>query len=201
MGTQITNYTTLVSALTDWAEWAFYDEDEVIGLAEGEFRLYFGPNYAKETNSTLTVTSGSATLPTGFVRPISLVHTTYGELTQTTMANIRQRRINDTSGIPDIYAIKGTTVEVAPSFTGSLTFDYEGTLTGLSGANATNWLIANAPQAYLSMCMSFIKAQMEDYASAATLKANALKTLDDLGLQSIVGQQGRAAVRLPGCTP
>jgi hypothetical protein len=201
VGTQVTDYTTLVSALTDWAEWPYYDEDEIIGFAEAEFRLYFGPNFAKETSTTLSFTSGSATLPTGFVRPVALTHSTYGELTQTSMANVRQRRIADASGIPDIFAIRAATVEVAPSYTGNLTFDYEGTLTGLSDSNVTNWLITNAPQAYLSMCMSFIKAQMEDYNAAATLKANALKLLDDLQLQSIVGQKGNAAVRLPGVTP
>lgn len=197
----ITNYATLVTAMADWSERSDYDEDEIIGLAEGEFRIYFGPTFAKETSTTLSFTSGSATLPTGLVRVLSLVHATYGALTEQTAGAVREQRVWDTSGIPSIYAIQGTTVITAASYTGNLTLDYESTLTGLSSGNATNWLITYAPQAYLSMCLSFIKARGEDYDGAAVLKAASLKTLDDLGIQATVAQQGRASVRIPGMTP
>jgi hypothetical protein len=197
----ITNYTTLSAALTDWAEWPFFDADEIIGLAEDEFRLYLGPNFAKEATTTLAFTSGSAALPTGYIRTLDLTHATYGGLTMTTIGAVRERRIHVATGIPDIYAIFGTTVEVAPSYTGNLTFDYEGSLAGISGSNETNWLITNGAQAYLAMCMSFIKAKQEDYQSAALLKGDAYRVLDGLGLQSIVGQMGRASVTLPGATP
>lgn len=196
----ITSYTTLAAAIDSWDE-RTHDSAELIGLAESEFRLHLGPNYAKETSGTLSFTSGSATLPTGYVRALALVHATYGELDQKSIAAVREMRVWNTSGIPEIYAVTGSTVETAPSYTGDLTFSYEGTLTGLSGGNETNWLITNAPQAYLSMCMSFAKAKFEDYQSAATLKANALQTLDDLVTQSTVGRQGNASVRIPGCTP
>lgn len=196
----ITTYTTLAAAINTWDERS-HDADELIGLAEGEFRLYLGPNYAKQTSSTLSFTSGSATLPTGFVRAIGLTHATYGALKQRDMAVVRERRVWDVSGIPDIWAILATTVETAPTFTGDATFDYEGTLTGLSSGNASNWLLATAPQAYLSMCMSYAKAKFEDYQTAALLKANALRTVDDLVIQATVGQHGRAGVNIPGPTP
>ena len=200
----ITNYATLSSAITDWAErpdWTSSNTDELIALAEAEFRLYFGPNFAKETTATVSFTSGSGTIPTGLVRVLSLTHSTYGRLTESTIAAVRERRINDASGIPGVYALFGSTIEVGPSYTGNLTLDYEGTLTGLSSGNTTNWLITNAPQAYLAMCLSFGKARMEDYQGAAVLKSAALQTLSDLGMQSVVAQRGRAQVRLPGMTP
>lgn len=197
----ITDYASLVTALADWSERSDYDEDEIIGLSEGEFRIYFGPTFAKETSGTLTFTSGSATLPTGLVRVLSLVHATYGALTEQTAGAVREQRVWDTSGIPSIYAIQGTTVITAASYTGDLTLDYESTLTGLSSSNTTNWLITYAPQAYLSMCLSFIKARGEDYDGAGVLKAASLKTLDDLGIQATVAQQGRASIRIPGMTP
>jgi hypothetical protein len=198
----ITTYATLTTALSDWAERTYTSAqtDEAIGLAEGEFRLYLGPHFSKETSATLTVTSGSGTLPTGLVRVISLVHATYGGLTEASAGAVREQRIWDTSGIPTIYAIQGTTIITAASFTGSLTLDYEGTLTGLSSGNTTNWLITYAPQAYLSMCLYFLKAREED-PSAMGYKLTALKTLEDLGIQSMVMQQGRATVRIPGATP
>lgn len=196
----ITNYTTLAAAIDAWDE-RTHDSAELIGLAEAEFRLHLGPNYAKETSATLTVTAGSAALPTGFVRPLALTHATYGELTQKPLARIRQNRVWNASGIPGEYAITGSTIEVAPSFDGDLTFDYEGTLAGLSASNETNWLITNAPQAYVAMCWSFAKAKFEDWQSAGLLRAQALATLDDLATQSTVGQFGRARPVLPGATP
>jgi hypothetical protein len=198
----ITTYATLTTALSDWAERTYTSAqtDEAIGLAEGEFRLYFGPHFSKETTTTLAFTSGSATLPTGLVRTISMVHATYGALTEATPGVIREQRIWDTSGVPSKFAIEGTTIITAASYTGNLTHDYEGTLTGLSSGNTTNWLITYAPQAYLSMCLYFLKAREED-AQATGYKLTALKTLDDLGIQSMVMQQGRASVRIPGQTP
>src|SRR6185369_16222665 len=146
-----------------------------IGLAEADFRLYFGPNFAKDTaNTSLAFTSGSATLPSGFIRPISLLHTTYGGLTETTIGDVRQRRISGNTSTPAVFAVTGSTIELDATYTGNLTLDYEGTLTGLSGSNTTNWLVLNAPQAYLAMCLHYAKAKAED-PSAPAYKANALQ--------------------------
>jgi hypothetical protein len=197
---QVTDYTTLAAAIDTWDE-RTHDSDELIGLAEAEFRLYLGPNFAKETSATLTFASGSAALPAGYVRTLALTHSVYGTLGQRSIGAVRSRRIADASGIPDIFAITGSTVETAPSYTGDLTFDYEGTLAGLTASNTTNWLIANAPQAYLSMCLSMAKAKFEDYQGAALLRSQAISTLNDLGIQSMVGQLSRASVTIPGATP
>jgi hypothetical protein len=197
---QVTDYTTLAAAIDTWDE-RTHDSDELIGLAEAEFRLYLGPNFAKETSATLTFASGSAALPAGYVRTLALTHSVYGTLGQRSIGAVRSRRIADASGIPDIFAITGSTVETAPSYTGDLTLDYEGTLAGLTSSNATNWLIANAPQAYLSMCLSMAKAKFEDYQGAALLRSQAISTLNDLGIQSMVGQLSRASVTIPGATP
>lgn len=196
---QITNYTTLSTALQDWAEYTL-DVDELIGLAEAEFRLYLGPAFARETSTTLSVTDGSAALPSGFIRALALTHETYGEIGQRDIASVRNRRIADSSGIPGIYAITGSTLETAPRYTGALTFDYEGSLSGLSGSNPTNWLILTAPQAYLAMCLHFAKAKDQD-PSAPSYKSSALDTLNALGIQSMVAQASRASVTLPGATP
>jgi hypothetical protein len=197
---QITDYTTLAAAIDTWDE-RTHDADELIGLAEAEFRLHLGPNFAKEASATLTFTSGSAALPAGYIRTLALTHSVYGGLGQRSIGAVRDRRLFDASGIPNIYAITGATVEVAPSYTGDLVFDYEGTLAGLSGSNATNWLITNAPQAYLAMCMSMAKAKFEDYQNAAVFRSQAIGTLNDLGIQSMVAQTSRASVTIPGATP
>jgi len=199
---QITTYATLVSAMQDWSERSDFDEDQIIGLAEADFRLYLGPHYARETAATsLAFTSGSAAQPSGFIRPTGLVHATYGALDEASMAAVRAKRVWDTSGIPTIFAVTGSTIQTASTYTGNLTLDYEANLTGLSSGNTTNWLIANAPQAYLSMCQSYAAAWEKNFAEASTLRGEALRVLNDLGIQSMVAQHGRAAVQIPGVTP
>lgn len=196
----ITNYTTLAAALPDWAERSDFDVDEMIGLAEAEFRLHFTPNFAKNDTATLAIVSGSVALPAGLIRVLDLSHATYGALTEASIGAVRERRLNNNTGIPSIYAVTGSTIEIGPSYDGDLTIDFEGTLVGLSGSNLTNWLIINAPMAYLAMCLHFIKAKFED-PSAPSYKQSALGTLEALGIQSMVATQGRASVRIPGSTP
>jgi hypothetical protein len=203
MAAAVTDYTTLTSAINDLTEggYASGETDRFIGLAESDFRLYFGPHFAKETASaSLAFTSGSAALPAGFIRPLSLVHSTYGGLTEASIGAVRERRVWDTSGIPSIYAVTGSTVETASSYTGNLRLDYEGSITGLSSGNATNWLVTNAPQVYLAMCVYYAQAFDEDPA-APNYQAAAMQRLRDLSIQSMVATQGRATVTIPGPTP
>lgn len=198
----ITDYATLATALSDWDERDHAgDADELIGLAEAEFRIYFGPSYVKETTATITFASGLATLPTGYVRAILLTHSTAGPLEQTSWEALDTLNPYSVTGDPSLYAISGTSIKTAPLYTGDLTFTYEGTLTGLSGSNTTNWLITYAPQAYLSMCLSMAKAKFEDYQGAAVLKGQALQTLADLGLQATVARYGHAGMTIRGATP
>lgn len=197
---QITDYASLSAAINSWDERS-HDVDELIGLAEAEFRLYFGPSFTKESSAALTFTAGSSALPAGFIRPLGLTHSVYGGLTQAAIAVVRDRRIFVATGIPDIYAVTGATIEVGPSYDGALQLDFEGTLVGLTSVNTTNWLITNAPQAYLSMCLSVAKAKWEDFQNASIYKAQSMQTLYDLGIQSMVAQQGRASVTIPGATP
>lgn len=195
----ITDYTTLAAAIDSWDE-RTHDSAELIGLAEAEFRLHLDPHFSREASVTLTFTAGSAAIPTGFVRALALTHSTHGPLNEASVGYVRERRVWLSTGIPDCFAITGSTVEVAPIYTGDLTFDFEGTLTGLSVSNATNWLITAAPQAYLAMCMFFAKAKFED-PNAGNYKAQALSTVGGLVTQSTVAQYGRASVKLRGATP
>lgn len=196
---QITNYATLAAAIDDWEDRTL-DADELIGLAEAEFRIHLGPHYARETSATVAFTSGSASLPTGFVRPISMVHATYGEIGLVTLAQARRRRVWDASGIPSVYAVTSATLECAPTFSGDVTFDYEAKLTGLDGSNATNWLITNAPHVYLDMCRYYSKSKFED-PNAAIFRAAALANLDALVEQSTVAKYGQGGAVLRGVTP
>src|SRR5688572_19407255 len=196
----VTSYATLTTRISDEAlrTYTSSETDGFIADAEAEFRLLLGPNFAKETSgATLAFTAGSATLPTGLVRMLSLVHATYGALDQVSIERIRELRINGPT-VPAFYCITGTTILTDALYTGNLTFDYEGTLTGLSSGNTTNWLVTYAPIAYVHMCISYLKLYEEDYEGAGLRKAMAKQLLDDLGIQSMVMQKGRATVQIPG---
>lgn len=199
----VTSYSTLSTRINDETERSYTQGqlDGFIADAEAEFRLYLGPNFSKETSTTLAFTSGSATLPTGLVRMLSLAHTTYGPLKESPIERIRRLRIDGNTTVPAEYCITGTTILTDATYTGNLTLDYEGTLTGLSSGNTTNWLVTYAPTAYVHMCIAYAKLFEEDYEGAAVRQAQAKRILDDLGIQTMVMQRGRAAVTIPGTTP
>lgn len=198
----ITDYASLVSALSSWAERDLTaDADEIIGLAEAEFRIYFGPNYAQETSVTLTFTAGVATIPTGFQRAISMVHSSGAVVEQASYTALQQYNPYGQSGIPALYAVLGASIYATPVFDGTCTFAYDAALVGLTSSNTTNWLVTNAPQAYLSMCLSMIKAKYEDYQGAALMRQQALTTLDALGIQDMVAKFSNSEMFIAGVTP
>ena len=204
MASAITDYATLSTSINEWAvrNYTQGQLDQFIGLAEGEFRLKFGPNFALETGAaSVTFTDGIGALPAGFLRPLSLTVSGIGPVTFTGLAAIRSDNLFGGSGNPSLAAISGSSIITAPKFTGTGSLDYEGSLVGLSGTNTTNWLVTNAPQAYLSMCLSVAYAFNEIFDKAQLYEGKAMQTLNDLGIQSMVGQQARASVRIPGATP
>lgn len=199
----VTTYATLSTRINDELNRSYAQGvlDGFIADAEAEFRLYFGPSFAKETtNAALAFTSGSATLPTGFIRAISMVHTTYGELDEVSVSRIRELRINAPT-TPSYFCITAATIITDALYTGNLTLDYEGTLTGLSSGNTTNWLVTNAPIAYTHMCLAYAKLYEEDFDGYALRSLKARQFLEDLGIQAIVAQKSRATVTIPGTTP
>lgn len=199
----IVNYTTLAAAIPEWDKrtWSAGDLDEIIGLAEAEFRLELGPLYPRETEATLSFVDGSATFSSRFIRPIALIVATYGRIPFRSSAEVKSNRASGLGGIPMMAAVDGGAIITYPAYTGDGTFLYEANPTGLSTSNATNWTITNAPQAYLKMCLSICKAKMEDYEAAALLKADSLDTLNKLGFQSMLAQSGMGGMTIAGPTP
>lgn len=199
----VSSYATLTTEIARVMERTYTsaDTDGFIANAESEIRVALGPHFAKETaGATLSVTSGSATLPTALVRVLSLTHSTYGSLDEIAIGTLRERRIAGWT-IPSGFCITGTTILTDALFTGSLTLDYEGTLPALTSSNTTNWLVTYAPTVYLEMCLYHAFKDQEDVQNAALHKAVAMDLIEGLNRQSLVMQQGRASVTIPGATP
>lgn len=200
----IVSYATLTTEIAAHMKrtYAAGDTDGFIGNAEGEFRLYLSPNYTLEIGAAaVTFTNGIGALPAGFVRPISLTIAGIGPVSFVALGTVRNANLFGGTGNPQLAAISGSSIITTPTYTGSAALDYEGTLPALSGSNATNCLLTNAPQTYLKMCLSYANARLKSLDQANAFRSAALQDLADLGVQSMVAQQGRGTVTIPGATP
>jgi hypothetical protein len=103
-----------------------------------------------ETTSTVTITSGTGTLPTGYVgiRSAYWVGSPNYPLVYITPEKYDDLRGND-SGDADYYTISGSSIFTTPMGSGSLVITGPLKFTALSNSNTTNSLLSNFPDAYL----------------------------------------------------
>lgn len=203
----IDNYTTLKAAVISWMEGSAAvsgEADNFIQLAEVAFNRRLGGEYRRITTATITTDSdGEATLPTGFVLMRELRRDISGSnpLTPTSWAALTAMDPYNVGGDPDWYAIRGTILRVRPVVEDDFIATYERTLVGLSGSNASNWLLETAPDAYLFMCMAQGHLFNENWDVGGALEAKALGLLSEVVGQGVVAQFGNAEIVLSGPTP
>ncbi len=200
----VTDYASIRTELNNHTKRAYSQAqvDTFLGLAQADIDLLLGPNYVRETNTTITTDSdGVASLPLGFERFISLSHPTYGNIPLVAWEVLTAFNPDGAAGIPEKCAIQGNSLKVGRVFEGDLTLNYAGTLTPLGANNATNWLLAKAPQVYFLMVFAQSKLFEEEYPLANAAKSEATGLLSALGIQSMVAQFGRAQLKLRGGTP
>lgn len=103
-----------------------------------------------ETASTVTITGGSGTLPTGLVsaRSVYWDGSPDRELRYVTPEIYDYLRAND-SGDGYYYTITGSTIKTTPMGSGSVVITGVIRFSALSGSNATNTILTNFPDAYL----------------------------------------------------
>lgn len=200
----ITDYTSIRTELNNHTKRAYSQAqvDTFLGLAEADINLLLGPNYVRETNTTITTDStGVASLPSGFQRFISLSHGTYGNIPLVAWEVLSAFNPTGAGGIPEKCAIQGNSIKVAYTFEGDLTLNYAGTLTPLTASNPTNWLLLKAPQIYFLMVFAQSKLFEEEYQLGNAAKGEAAGLLSALGVQAMVAQHGRSQLKLRGGTP
>lgn len=200
------SYTTLSASLSDWEERSYSstETDEFIALSEAAANRRLRQDFRRRTSTTIvTDASGEATLPTGFVGMTSLVRDVLGSvpLKQVSWDALIERNPYEVSEDASVYAINGTTLKVAPVTEDTFICKFSSVLTGLSGSNASNWLLALAPDYYLFMGQAMAAAKAKAYAEANGLKGEALAILDDLVTQGNVAEYGNAVMTLPMACP
>lgn len=197
----VTSYTTLRTELNNYTDRAYTTDqvDTFIGLAEAKLNRRLGPDYRRETSATLnTEASGEVSLPSGFAGVRSLVRDVVGSvpLIATSWGALIEMNPYETAGEATHYAIRGSTLKVGPVTDDNFLLSYWAKLTALTGSNATNWLLTEAPDVYFLMVQAEAKAFEEEWQGAAGLQSLSFAMLDDLVSQSVVQQYANAGMMI-----
>lgn len=177
--------------------------DTFIGLFESRANRSLGPDFRRKASTTInTDSSGEATLPSGTVRIESVTRDVLGSvpLTQVSWNGLVSLNPYEISADAGYYAVRGTTLKVAPVTDDTFNVVHWSKLSGLTSGNTTNWLIEAAPDAYLFGVMAEA-AIFEEDPVAAMWEARTNLILDELVAQSNVAEYGNAEVVLDFVTP
>ena len=126
-----------------------------IRLAEAQMNREI-KHWKGEARSDLTISARYSDLPADFRSPVRLsVSTASGPreiepISQNEMLDLRAST-NDLVGVPQYYAISGGSLELYPTPSEAFTVQliYKADIPALSPDNQSNWLLTEAPDAYL----------------------------------------------------
>lgn len=165
----ITSYTTLLAAVNSDYGWLHRDDlddrmPEFVQLTESALQVRC-KILDFETSATVTVTSGTGTLPTDWVGARSLYWS--GDLAKplTYITPDRFDALRNDNATPSFYTITGTSLKVAPSASGDLVATYLARFTPISASNETNVLITRFPDVYLWGVMTHASLYLQDDAA------------------------------------
>ena len=149
----MTTYATLQSDIASW----LVDDDitnmepAFIRLAEAAIRRDVRCR-AMETTTTLSIASGSASVPSGFIEAKRLIldNTTSWALDYMPPDTLYSGSIyHDTGSNAAAYTIEGDSIVFRPATTENAKLLYIKAFDALSGSTDTNWLLTNAYDVYL----------------------------------------------------
>lgn len=196
----LTTFAELKASIADWLArddlTAFIPDYITLFEAEAARRLKVRP---QATTTTITPSSGVATLPTdylGFQR-VTWTGSPIGELSYVA-PSIYAAYLNMGAGTPSVFTIEGSNLRVAPSSDTSLTFDYFQRTPAVSGS--LNWLFTNHPDAYLAGSLAQAAAFNKNFDKAGVWKGRCDEIFDQIFKLDFNERQGMA-VRVMGLTP
>lgn len=120
-----------------------------------------------ETTGTVTVTSGSGTLPTGFVGARALSWSANPDRILTYLTPDKLNTVNASNpSYVSYYTITGDTIKFANDESGTLNITYMARFTPLSDSNTTNAILTNHPGAYLAGSLKYAAIWAKDLPAA-----------------------------------
>jgi len=125
-----------------------------------------------EVDSTVTVTAGVGTLPTGFIgaRSVTWLSSPARPLTYVTPDFFERHEASESTSV-SYYTISGSTIRFSDGGDGSARVTGYARFTPLSGSATTNAIITNYPAAYLYGSLEHAAVWAKDFEGAAAYKA------------------------------
>jgi hypothetical protein len=146
----LTNYTDLQAAIAAWMVRSDLTAviPDFITLFEAEANRVLRTR-AQETAGTVTMSSGSGTLPTDYLgwKRLTWTGSPVMELEYVHPDWLKAAYPTTPSGIPKVWTIEGGSIKIAPVDDTSLSFLYYAKVPALS--TGTNWLMSAHPDLYL----------------------------------------------------
>ena len=196
----ITTYAELQSAIASWLArddlTAYIPDFITLFEAAAARRLKVR---LQETTTTLTPSSGVATVPSDYLghRRVTWTGSPIHDLSYVAPP-IYSGYLDSGAGIPTVFTIEGSSLRVAPSDDTDLTLDYYARTAAVSGS--LNWLFTNHPDAYLFGSLCEANAFNKDVDPAGLWKARRDEVFDEIAKLDFNERQGMA-VRVYGQTP
>ena len=198
----LTTYAELQTAVANWLardDLTSYIPDFVT-LFEANANRRLRVRQMEATNTTMSFSSGSATLPTDYLlyRRFTNTTSTRTEMQYVTPSYLQAAYPTTPTGTPSIFTIEGTTIKVRPTGITTFEFDYYQKISALSGT--VNWLFSAHPDIYLFGSLVEAEAFGVNDPRAAMWKTrvemiyNEIENLDNL-------TNGGGSIRAIGSTP
>ncbi|MGD9476964.1 phage adaptor protein [Shinella sp. G-2] len=153
-----------------------------------------------EVEADLSVIDGAAALPADFLEARAVLHPSGRPLRAVSLPVLSARQ-DTAGGIPDAYAIIGSTLSVRPRWSGDLALTYYGAIPPLTRQNPTNWLLATAPDVYLYALCEEIGIRERDPAKVAGAQGLRVQAMAGLSLLDERRRWGNARLSTGGLTP
>lgn len=153
----------------------------------------------QETTTTLTPSSGVATVPSDYLghRRVTWTGSPIHELTYVAPP-IYSGYLESGSGAPTVFTVEGSNLRVAPSDDTALTFTYVQRTTAVE--SSLNWLYTNHFDCYLFGSLCEANAFNKDVDAAGLWKVRRDEVFDEISKLDFNERQNMA-VRVYGATP
>ena len=153
-----------------------------------------------ETSTTLTPTSGIATVPTDMLgfRRVTWTGSPRNDLVYVHPSYFEALYPNRDSGTPGNYTVEGTSLKVGPLSDTNLDVVYYARTAAVSGT--LNWLFTKHPDAYLFGTLVEAEAFNKNLEKATLWRARCDLVFDEI-LKADFNERGQMTMRVHGQTP
>lgn len=189
-------HATLVTSLANWLnrdDLSTTEIPEAIALAERHFQRVLNiPEQESET--TLTATAETVSLPTDFVRMTDLYINTdpRAYIEPMSLPTLRTAYSSQTTGKPRNYAIRGESLVLGPSPDTSYTLKlaYFAKYTALTTGTATNVLLTDHPDVYLYGSLAELYGLLKDEDRSVLYTRKRDDVIDEINLSTVKRKSG-----------